>query len=244
MFRAVAVQQNPVSLDRSAAFNTVSTIACMIQTVLHEISAITGPIAWPLFAFVATYYFRNEVRDLIGRVRKGAGLEFDPATQTAAKFSEIPSGVAQPSLASAPPVLLSPTTLAFEASLAELPLVKAATAGADRESVLLRLFARSVLMAKFERIEGIIWKSQIDLLMHLDHSAEGESPGRLKEQFYAKAAALYPAEFSGYSFEGYISFLRNMSLLDIVGESIRISQEGKEYLAWRVEQARAPKVAG
>jgi len=38
-------------------------------------------------------------------------------------------------------------------------------------------------MSRFELIEGIIWKSQIDLLMHLDRLGEGESPGRLKEVF-------------------------------------------------------------
>ena len=108
----------------------------------------------------------------------------------------------------------------------------------------MRLLARAVLISRFEQVEGNIWKSQVDMLMHLDAIATGDAPGRLKEQFYDKAAARFPDVFAAYSFEGYLGFLRNFTLVVIQANSIEISQEGREYLAWRLEQSRPPKVAG
>ena len=216
----------------------------VIQSLAHALAELAGPLAWPVFALFVTIYFRKEARGLLGRLRKGAGVEFDPPPQQLVLAPEASRASASSALAVAPPALSSPATLVWERNLAEMPIIKSAAPGTDREELLLRLLARSVLMSRFEAIEGSIWKSQMDLLMYLDRLVGGESPGRLKELFYDAAVALYPAVFVNYSFEGYVSFLRNQQLVEIVGESVRITQEGKEYLAWRIEQSRAPKLAG
>ena len=46
---------------------------------------------------------------------------------------------------------------------------------------------------------------------------------------------------SNVPFEGYIGFLQHNGMIELVGNSARITQLGLEYLAWRVETRKPLK---
>ena len=58
------------------------------------------------------------------------------------------------------------------------------------------------------------------------------------------AAARFAPMFANYPFESYLSFLRSNELVELDGGVARITQKGRDYLAWRVQARKAPKPAG
>jgi hypothetical protein len=212
-------------------------------TIIQAVADLAKGLAWPLVALFVSVFYRIEIRDLVRRIRKGGGAEFDPPPQTAASLSGVDGALPAASVATAS-LPATPTVVALEQLIRELPAVKTAPGPAEREAVLLRLVARAALVARFEQIDGAIWKSQLDLLSYLNSKREGESLSQLKQLFYDKAAAQHSEVFANYPFERYLGFLRGHGLIEIPGDTARITQDAIEYLAWRLEQGRPPKVTG
>jgi len=122
--------------------------------------------------------------------------------------------------------------------------MKHATTAAEREHVLVRIAARAILVSIFESTEGGIWASQLALLDALNRQRAGMPLPQAKEHFYDRAADRFPDVFAKYSFGEYLGFLSRFGLLIVDNVVTRVSDQGIEYLAWRIEQAKAPKTFG
>lgn len=101
----------------------------------------------------------------------------------------------------------------------------------DKINLLVRLLAINQLALHFERINSVIWGSQISLLQHLNSRADGDISTALKF-FYDSAAGLYPATFASYPFEQYLQFLVAFNLITLQGERYFITNLGHEFLVY------------
>ena len=69
---------------------------------------------------------------------------------------------------------------------------------------------------------------------------------QVKSAFYDRAAATFPSWFKHYTFEDYLAFLVRSGLVtvDAADGVVKIMSKGREYLQWRVQQGRLPKLMG
>ena len=223
-----------------------------MEISVQAVADILRAIAWPAVAVVAGVYFRREIRDLARRLRKGGGAEFDPlpqATSGPANPLLPPGGSAASAISRAANTTLeafprTPATVNWEAWLVQSDALREVAAPDEREKVLLRMLARAMLVNQFEQTEGSIWASQLDLLAYLNSRRSGESKEQAKALFYDRAAAQFPSWYERYDFDGWLTFLRRYSLVIVNDDAVAITPEGIEYLAWRVQQGRPPKLQG
>lgn len=223
-----------------------------MNELLRAIAELAGAMAWPSVALILAFAFRKEIVDLAKRLRRGGGAEFDPVPQsTAPPTNLLTAGRTDvgASISSAASDTLegfprTPATVSWERFLLESPQLKSIEASQEREKILVRMLARAILINQFEQADSSIWASQLELLAYLNSKRQGETLRRLKELFYDRAAAETPAWYQNYSFDGWLGFLQRNNLLALNDGLATITNEGIEYLAWRVQQARAPKLHG
>ena len=224
----------------------------MTVDILTSVAALLGAIAWPSVAVFAALTFRREIVDLVRRIRKGGGAEFDPPLQQIASSSTVLtasrsetalaiSQVASNTLQAFP---RTPATAAWEETLKNWDVIKGVESPTEREQVMLRLLARAMVVGQFERVDASIWKSQLSLLTHLNGHAAGESPDTVKTHFYDPATVQFPTWYSNYTFESWLSFLTNAGMLTLANARVAITADGREYLTWRVQQARPDRPGG
>jgi hypothetical protein len=210
--------------------------------VISSIAQILGAIAWPATAVAGGVVFRSELRALLGRVRKGPGLEFDPIPQI-----NVTAANALPVAAPADAALQlprTPATIVWEQTIRDYPPLRQIADPAQREAALILFAARALLMVQFEQVDNAIWASQLALLNHLNAKPNGESLSMLRQYYYEPATKVFPDWFANYPFEGYMGFLLRNILVEQVGDSVRITDRGMEYLRWRIEQHRPVKLHG
>jgi len=213
----------------------------MLEFIL-AIAELLGPIAWPALAVVVAILFRTEIRSLLNRLRRGVGVEFDPIRQPHESPNVLPEiNTPAPGEAVRSSFPRTAVTREIEDSILSLPYIDAEQ---DRDSTLLTLAARAVLMTYFEQVESTIWKSQLELLSYLNSSPNGADSEYVRTVFYQNASNLYPGMFSTYPYESYLGYLVNFDLVGIADGVVRITARGEEYLAWRIHMKRAPKVFG
>ncbi len=212
--------------------------------MIDSIARVIAAVAWPLVAIIAGLAFKKELRALIGRIRKGGGVEFDPPSQA----DSPPPGPLAPATAAgagpAVPLPRTPATQAIEDMVRAFPALAQASDPHYREDMLVTIAARALLMLQFEQIESSIWRSQLSILIHLKAKVAGESLTLLRQAFYDPAAKESPEAFAYYSFEAYMGFLLRNGLVEQVGDSARLTQHGLEFVAWRIEQHKPPKAYG
>ena len=216
--------------------------------VLSAVASVLQATAWPAVAVFVVVRYHDHVGRLLDRLRKAGPGEFDPLPNTQVESTSKPPVPALPAPADATPsALVSIRTLAveqWEENLKAMPVLSSETIPAKRESALLTVAAKAVLISTFERAEASIYGSQLELLAYLNTRGEPESAERIRETFYEPASTRFPELYRGYSFDGYLGFLSFAQLISIQNLAVSISQIGREYLLWRVEQRRLPRTQG
>ena len=209
--------------------------------LVKAITELLRVLAWPVVAFIAIWWFRPELRVLIARFRRGAGLEFDPSagqdTKTVATtptaLTALPGDIGP----------LPPSAATFVGQIRAAPLFQGST-DAQRVERLLHAVGFLTFAADAERIEGQIWTSQVSLLEYLNAVDAGDALPNLKARFYDPAAARFSPMFANYPFESYLAFLKTNELISVDGGVAKITQKGRDYLAWRIQYKKPPRLAG
>ena len=201
-----------------------------------------GSVAWACVVLVALLLFRKQFASLLTRMRKGGGAEFDPPQQPKKPSPDILPKTDESSTNF--PFTPTPATVALEGAIREWPYVASVTEPDARERVLVALLARAVLVAGFERVEAVIWASQIALLTHLHVMPDGASREDLRRYFYEPVASRTPGTSTTHPFNDYLNFLVSFSLVKVSDGHVHITNEGREYLVWRVECRKPPKTFG
>lgn len=219
--------------------------------MLKAVADLLRSIAWPIVALTAAIVFRKEVSALSARLRKLSGTEFDPPQQTtspnalAAAASDSPSTTVATNAAEALDGLpTTPATTSLEATISAFAAVKNVTDPGLRAKVLLRIAARAILMGSFEVTDAQIYKSQLALLHHLNNNRSGVALDVLRTLFYEPAVAENPALYRNDTFGRYLTYLTTKLMVELKDDVARITPNGTEYLAWRVEMGKPPKTHG
>jgi len=102
----------------------------------------------------------------------------------------------------------------------------------DKEKVLIRYLAVAYLSILFERINALIWGSQIYILEHLNTIRTGAHKDEIKRLFYDDAKTRYPLYYATYSYEKYFGFLKSSHLIIDEDVVIKITDVGVEFLRY------------
>ena len=217
---------------------TATTITGQLTQLLSSVATLL----WPILVFIALLLFRPQLKNLLTRIRKGGGVEFDPQPQPQKASADIlPKTDESPANV---PFPRTPETLALEESIRKFPAVASTTEPRAREQVVITLAARVILISIFEQVEATIWASQIGLLTRLHSTPDGGSREDIQRYFYQPAASRHPSMFASYSYDSYLNFLVNWNFVEVSRERVHITGRGREYLAWRFDTRRAAKMFG
>lgn len=94
---------------------------------------------------------------------------------------------------------------------------------------------------EFERHYDTIFGSQIRILQTLNATP---LPLVKLRPYYAEATARYPLTFTDYSFEQYVSYLRNAGLVEVKEEQVSITVKGRTFLTYLASEGKALNRAG
>ena len=149
-------------------------------------------------------------------------------------MAQIPSLLPSTASDALPPLPKTASTIFWEDQIKRVPQFTTATPAA-REEFLITLAARAILFNQFEQVEGSIWASQLRLLEHVNLHHDGVALLDLRHLFYDPAAAAFSPAFTN---------LTSRAFIVIEDGRVTITDAGREYLTWRIEQRRPPKLAG
>jgi hypothetical protein len=192
---------------------------------------------WPLAVVVIVIFFmiffRRDIRTLLGRVREISrqGIRTSP---------EAPQEAPDLKQESLEELMKAFDSLALRER--EKLIRKELEARGLKEDphtikVLIRHLAGTQLCLVFERVNSLIWGSQIAILEFLNSARQGALAESIKG-FYDAAAARYPDAFKEYSFEDYLGFLLSTGLLVKDNGQHRITQMGVEFLSYLAATGR------
>jgi hypothetical protein len=221
----------------------------MITPFAENVAAIADllrAVAWPAAFLFVVFRYKDHVGRLIDRLREGGPAKFDPIPQQPTKpTASIPSSApGNPAVSTSLASIRTPAVVEMEKLIEGLPAVTNDNDPTSRNATLITLAAKAVIVSQFERAEANIYASQLDLLHYLNSRAGGEAPSRLKELFYDPARNKFPDVYKSYAFEAYLQFLAAAFFIANTGTQVAITAMGREYLLWRVEQSRPPRVIG
>jgi len=195
-------------------------------------------LAWPaavvVLGLVGMFAFRGPLARLLDRTRKvgKSGLETLEAPQ-------LPAPAAKPdALAEFLATFDNPVLRAQEADIEADIQKRGLTDPAAARKALIRSLAGTQILLLFERVQGIIWASQVGALTYLN-SRNGFVPVNEVQPFFTDARARFPDLYRTYTFEDWLRFLQSSLLVEIRGDTVAISLAGREFLKWRIEVGRA-----
>jgi hypothetical protein len=212
---------------------------------LEAVAHILAAVAWPAVFVAGALRFEKQIVALAERLREVGGAKFgEPPSQIGAPTApEISTSAATPEILREIP--RTPATLAMIDDLKKAPALSNLTPQ-QREEALLVLLARVALIAVFQQAELFIWGSQVALLQHLNARADGDSRDTVESTFYEPSVRQFPDLYRNYPFNEWLSFLVRSNLVSVspADGRIAITEQGREYLAWRVSARRPPTLSG
>jgi hypothetical protein len=204
--------------------------------VLTFVTELVKYGAWPLATLIFFLILASGFRKRVGHILDKIGPAIDrlkragPVELTPAPQNQQPVKVS----AEAPPKVFHPL---------ESPVLKSQEEAISRDieklfpddiparaNALITHLAATQLTLAFERINILIWGSQLELLLHVNSSPTGAAVDELKP-FYDKAAAVHQNGLKEYSFESYVGFLINSGLLLRTNGRVLITPFAKEFLS-------------
>jgi len=194
--------------------------------------------AWPIVVTVLGFgfmlLFRRPVAALVERTKKvgKSGLETFESPQLPAPADK-PDALAE-FMGTYDNPLLREQEAAITADLKTRGLTEPSAA----QKALIRSLAGTQILLLFERVQSLIWASQIALLTYLNSRPAGATLAEVRP-FYDDAVQKFPPFYQGYSFDSWVTFLQSWMLLERQGDSVALSKAGREFLKWRIEAGRA-----
>ncbi len=110
------------------------------------------------------------------------------------------------------------------------------TPGIDREKFLLRLCSTIILIALFENLWLMIYRSQLLVLEQLN-----KSPQKIDSlhSFYGSAVSSYPDTYKTYTFNSWLAFMKSQVLMGEEGDMVHIAVRGREFLKYLLSTGRS-----
>lgn len=201
------------------------------MAVLALIFDLLKGIAWPLAIVVIAFLFKSDLKLLLPRIREAGptGVKFDPIASQQKAGSEAADDLTE--LKDLPGFSRTEAIAAVERNLrASLQQIDEG----KRFDVLVRVVAEARLVAFFERIYGLIFGSQIQLLRLLN--IENLKIDAVKA-FFDTVQAQYPEVFNkSDAFDSWLGFLIGNGLVRRSGDEVEITEYGRDFLVFLTGQ--------
>jgi hypothetical protein len=198
------------------------------------IEALGWPAAVLVLGFGFMIIFRDPIGALLGRTKSltRSGLETFDAPQ-------LPAPAAKPdALSEFMGTYDNPLLREQEANIQEDLRRRGLTESSAAQKALIRSLAGTQILLLFEKVQAVIYASQIDALTYLN-SRPGPVPAAEIEPFYAAASQRYTEAYAGYTFPKWLAFLQSWLLVTIIGDQVNLASVGREFLKWRMQEGRA-----
>jgi hypothetical protein len=195
-------------------------------------AAFAWPLAALIFLLMLTFAFRERIGRIIDRIgpaidrlKKAGPLELTSAPQGQQPV-DLPAESLQKILHPLETAVLKTQEEAIRKDVEKL----FPNDLSGRVNSLVTHLAATQLALAFERIDKLIWGSQLELLLHVNSLHNGAAVDELK-RFYDNAAAAHQDSLKEYSFENYLGFLVNSRLLFRTNGRVFITPFAKDFLA-------------
>jgi len=109
----------------------------------------------------------------------------------------------------------------------------------DAHRALVKSLAGTGILLEFERLYGVIFTSQIAVLLYLNGRSEIGTPKDDLTDFYADATSRFPKLYEKSSFDEWLAFLLRQGLIREDPEGLNITVKGREFLKWRVDAGKS-----
>jgi hypothetical protein len=192
--------------------------------------------AWPILILIGVFYFRADIRSLLGRLKeiRATGAVFDP----------------QKTQASAPPAVKTDISSLVEVGLSRTPLIanvennilaNISQISEDKKvAYLVRVLAQALIENKFERIYTFIFGSQIGGLRALKTSG-GKVPLGEAERFFDAKKAEFGNVYEKSTFSDWFSYVERNDLAKLVDASVEITLTGEDFLRFLDAKGLPPR---
>lgn len=223
---------------------------------MEYVVELVKALAWPVVAIIAIFTIRSGVSGLIRRVTKASlgtdGLRLEAPAQAAAAEQKVEGrpGATSNSLPIPPEPGKAPSVAHEHASLppphflydsydASLHGRLNELFGTNEQAKLawaVRMFDQAAIELAHERHYRLFFTSQIIAVRRLNEMIR--APVALGRELFDDAARQNPTAYQDFSFEAWLTFLRNTGYIAIEGEGDQsiasITNLGKGFLAWMV----------
>ena len=191
-------------------------------------------LAWPVAAILIALAFRAPLAQLFFGTGVFGKRHTEPTPTDQKDVPEAPTAEEQikQTQAHLNPLVERWTQIIRQQLTNAEPLLK--NLGVDKETALLQALAASNLQGHFERTYNVIWGSQIAVLQQLNTLNDVEEVAL--KSIYENARALYPALYSGDSFERWLAFLESQVLIERKDGRVSITQEGVEFMKYIIDR--------
>lgn len=203
------------------------TVTWFVAIYFDLVKELARSLAWPLVVVLVTVRYRDEIRELVPRVRRAGptGVEFDSINQQDNLQADVVSESSKIEQTTYIPNS-SPAIAEMESKLRkDLSNIN----NGSHVDVLVRELASARLAAAFEFILSLIFGSQIEGLRLLDQMSNvtiDEARG-----FFETYRKSNP-EFYVNGFDGWIGFLKLQELVREENGKIHVTNLGKEFLVF------------
>ena len=195
---------------------------------------IIASLGWPHFAFafclIFIFVFRPQLGALLSRVTSidKLGIKTQPNPEIQREDPKKIEAAQELLLAIGNTVVLQDIEDQIRTDLAARNL----EANGETNKVLIKYLAATLVALEFERIQNLIFGSQIYLLKKLNEvSGKGLSPAAIGSNF-EHVKQLFPEAFNEWSLDEYLAFLFARKLIVVTNDNYHITNLGNEYLVW------------
>jgi hypothetical protein len=203
------------------------------EIIIKLIEIVVWPSAFIIIVVAFFFIFKQPLSKLISRIKEVSKKGIKTISESPQKLVETDQAAVDELMQAFDSIVLRDIEKTLRQNLDD----KGLTEGSEREKVLIRHLAASQIQTLFERIYGVIFGSQIELLKHLNSSSIPVNPGDLKI-YYDYARTDYPTFYKDYSFEHWLNFLTAHTLVIKEEEGYKITNLGRELLAYLVVTGR------
>jgi len=197
------------------------------------INIIVWPVAVVFLGFGFMLIFKHSINDLINRIKRidKSGLETFESSQI--QTTTVKPDPLTEFLSTYDNPLLREQESEIEKDLEKRGLTNSSAS----HKALVRSLAGTQILLHFERVQQIIWASQIALLNYLNSKADAV-PVSEATPFYEAGRKYFNKMYQNYSFDQWLSFLESHLLIEYKYSKISLSKAGREFLKWRIEVGR------
>lgn len=207
-----------------------------------SIVELVKALAWPIAAVIIVLSFKVELRSFLPTfLRRKMEIELPGGFKAKIDVAEQQQGdnpAAAPTLDNQKPILDPSPRLAVNIIEGRIRRESESIDPTKKEQILLRALAQSRLQAGHEFTYNRIFGSQILGLKRLNEA--GRATVDDARQFFKLYADQFPQIYANYGFDGWLGFLKSNTLITQTGNTIEITDFGRDFLLYLTE-ARLPE---